>query len=49
VVTREALLGILIWGSVQSFRSFVMRGQSKWLVAKEKRTLGSIFELICYL
>jgi hypothetical protein len=28
-----------------------MRGQSKWLVAKEKkekkRTLGSIFELIC--
>jgi len=37
VVPREALLGILIWGSVKSFRSFVMRGQSKWLVAKEKK------------
>ncbi len=37
MVPREALLGILIWGSVESFRSFVMRDQSKWLVAKEKK------------
>jgi hypothetical protein len=37
VVPREALLGILIWGSVESFRSFVMRDQSKWLIAKEKK------------
>jgi hypothetical protein len=37
VAPRGSTFRVLIWGSEPSFRSFVMRGQSKWLVAKEKK------------